>query len=545
MKREQPISIVERFKFRKHASIGAAAAEEDNHFLTGCFVDNGDLGPLLDCSDRRRIILGRTGAGKSALLQRVTAESGAIVISPETLSFNYLTNSTVLQFFLEAGVKLDLFFKLLWRHVFTVELLKKRYDLRTAGSAKSFLDRIKELVVRDHHKERAIHYLLKWGDQFWETSEYRIKEITQKIENELSASIAGKIPIADLHAGAVSKLSEEDKIEVVQRGKNVINAIQMRELSDVLTFLNDDVFSDEMCPYYICIDRLDENWVDETFRYLLIRSLIETVRDFLQVQNVKIVVALRTDLIERVFRFTRDPGFQEEKYRSLYLKLSWTEQQLIDLLDKRVNSLVKATYTKEPVWCRDILPLKTNKTETLSYLINRTLMRPRDLIEFFNNVLEHAAGKPTITQTMILSGEGVYSRDRLRSLQDEWVVDYPSLLESASLLKQRPKTFRLDSIERDEVEEFCLEFASTNIGSNDLISAHARAVAEAVLRWDTFLCTLCHIFYKTGILGLKTEAFEGYQWAHQGTPSIVADTIDMTTSATVHPMFYRVLGIKP
>src|SRR5579872_6440689 len=81
--------------FRKHASIGAAAAEEDSKFLAECFVDNGDLEPLADCSDRRRIILGRTGAGKSALVQRLSESSKAIIINPETLSFNYLTNSTI------------------------------------------------------------------------------------------------------------------------------------------------------------------------------------------------------------------------------------------------------------------------------------------------------------------------------------------------------------------------------------------------------------------------------------------------------------------
>jgi hypothetical protein len=133
----------DRFVFRKHASIGAAAAEEDSQFLSNCFVDTGDLEPLLDCSDRRRIILGRTGAGKSALINRLVEESSAIVINPESLAFNYLTNSTILQFFLQAGVKLDLFFKLLWRHVFTIELLKSRYDLRSTSDTQSFLDRIK------------------------------------------------------------------------------------------------------------------------------------------------------------------------------------------------------------------------------------------------------------------------------------------------------------------------------------------------------------------------------------------------------------------
>jgi len=536
----------DKFTFRKHASIGAAAAEEDTKFLAECFVDNGDLEPLADCSDRRRIILGRTGAGKSALVSRLIEDTNAIVINPETLSFNYLTNSTILQFFLEAGVKLDLFFKLLWRHVFTVELLKDRYALKSRSDTESFVEKMKTWFVKDRHKERALNYLLQWGDQFWENTEYRIKEITHRIEEDLRASIAGKISIAELRAGAASKLNQEEKLEVIQRGKSVINAIQMRELTDVLQFLNEDVFSDEKQHCYICIDRLDENWVDESFRYMLIRSLIETIRDFLQVKNVKIIAALRTDLIERVFRFTRDPGFQEEKYRSLYLPLRWTKAQLLTVLDKRVSYLVRQTYTKRTVGYADLLPAKVDKTDSADdYLVERTLLRPRDLIEFFNNIIELAASKPSITRDMILQGEGVYSKNRMRSLQDEWVNEYPALIECSALLKQQTKTFRLDAIAREEVEEFCLNYAITRYDNKDLLSVQARAVVDGMIPWSGFLCLLAHVLYLAGMIGLKTEPFESYQWAHEGTSTIVADTINLNTSVSIHPMFHRVLGIKP
>jgi hypothetical protein len=542
------MSASEIFTFRKHASIGAAAAEEDAKFLSECFIDTGDLNPLVDCSDRRCIILGRTGAGKSALLKKLIEVTDAIVISPETLSFNYLTNSTILQFFLEAGVKLDLFFKLLWRHVFTVELLRNRYNLRTKSDTSSFLERIRSTFIRDSHKERAIKYLLQWGDQFWEDTEYRIKEITHRIEENLKASIKGKIPLVDLGAHAAKKLNDEEKVEVVQRGKSVINAIQMRELTDVLIFLNEDVFVDPKQHFYICIDHLDENWIDDSFRYLLIRSLIETMRDFLQVQNIKIVAALRTDLIERVFRYTRDPGFQEEKYRSLYLPLQWTSDQLLDLLDKRVNCLVRQSYTKKPVGYLDILPHKIEKnTDAPSYLVERTLMRPRDLIEFFNCVVEHAAGKPKLTREMVFLGEGIYSKNRMRSLQDEWISDYPALVDCTSLLKKRSTVFHIVTIQREQVEELCINNCIEDPGRNrsDLISKKARDVVAGLIPWSSFLCSLMHIFYITGIVGLKTESYEAFQWAYEGPSTIVADTIGMETSVSIHPMFYRVLGIKP
>jgi hypothetical protein len=536
----------DKFTFRKHASIGAAAAEEDGKFLAECFVDNGDFEPLIDCADRRRIVLGRTGAGKSAMLSRLIRTTKSVVINPETLSFNYLTNSTVLQFFLEAGVKLDLFFKLLWRHVLTVELIKARYSLKTRSETESLLEKMKGWFLKDQHKEQALNYLLKWEHEFWEDTEYRIKEITNRVEKDLEASIAGKIPAAELKAGRASKLSQEEKLEVVQRGKSVINSIQMRELTDVLHFLDEDVFNDEKQPYYVCIDKLDENWVDETFRYLLIRSLIETIRDFLQVTNVKIVAALRTDLIERVFRFTRDPGFQEEKYRSLYLPIRWTKPQLLDLMDKRVHFLVRQTYTKQPVGYSDLLPETVGKAGSAAdYLVDRTLMRPRDLIEFFNNIIELAASKPNVTREMILEGEGVYSKNRMRSLQDEWINDYPSLIDCSTLLKQKTRTFRLDSFERTQVEEFCLNFAISHYNRTDLLAVQAKAVADGLTPWSVFLCLCAHIFYLAGIVGLKVESFESYQWAHEGTSTVGSDTIDLNTSVNIHPMFHRVLGIKP
>ena len=198
-----------------------------------------------------------------------------------------------------------------------MELLRSRYDLKSRVETESFLDRIRSVLtpIRIRSARSTIFY--NEGIISGKTPNIELRRSRIKVEEELKASIKGRLQIAELGAGAATKLSDEEKIEVVQRGKLVINAIQMRELTDVLRFLNEDVFPDEHDQFYICIDRLDENWIDEGFRYLLIRSLIETIRDFLQVRNIKIVAALRTDLIERVFRFTRDPGFQEGEVSEL------------------------------------------------------------------------------------------------------------------------------------------------------------------------------------------------------------------------------------
>ena len=51
-----------------------------------------------------------------------------IRIYPENLALTYVSNSTIVKYFEDIGVNLDPFYNLLWRHVLTVELLKKYVD---------------------------------------------------------------------------------------------------------------------------------------------------------------------------------------------------------------------------------------------------------------------------------------------------------------------------------------------------------------------------------------------------------------------------------
>ena len=122
----------EEYKFRHTDQIGTAGAEDDREYLLDCFVDTGTLDMLKDISDHRQILLGRTGAGKTALLIKLEEDLSdqVIRITPENLALTYVTHSTILNYLSEIGVNLDPFFKLLWRHVLTIELLTKLFDCR-------------------------------------------------------------------------------------------------------------------------------------------------------------------------------------------------------------------------------------------------------------------------------------------------------------------------------------------------------------------------------------------------------------------------------
>lgn len=85
--------------------------------------------------------------------------------------------------------------------------------------------------------------------------------------------------------------------------------------------------------------------MDDVRRYRLIRALIETMRDLNQrVSQVKVIIALRTDLFQRVLQATTDAGFQDEKYQGLTLPVTWDRPALVQLLDKRIDQLFRHRY---------------------------------------------------------------------------------------------------------------------------------------------------------------------------------------------------------
>lgn len=531
----------DRYRFRKNDTIGATDAEEDWNFLETCYIDTGDLAILRNCCDPRRIVLGRTGAGKTALINQLLKHERVICMRPESLSLPYISNSNILSFISALDVKLDLFFRMLWRHVFAVELLRSHFKIQNEFEKNKFMLGISSLFRSRAHQE-AIKYLEQYGEKFWLETEYRIEELTSKLEESLQASVKPKLPQADFSVEAASKLTQEERKEIAQRAQSVIDKVQVKALADIMEML-DSVLTDPQKPYYIVLDRLDEDWVEERSRYQLLRALIETVRDFRRVHNVKIIVALRYDLLERIYDNTRVAGFQQEKYESLYLPLTWSRHQLVEVLDARIDHLIRETYTKRNVTHEDVLPVRTSTHPTTEYMLDRTMLRPRDFIQFFNYCIRQAIDKPQITSQMILSAEGEYSRARLDALCDEWFADYPSLREFTALLKKRRSSFTLDSISDDECLEVCYERAVCESSYDDELTRIAIRRFEGTISPSEFRQKLASVFYRTGIVGVKLSNHDAVMWSTDGRRNVSEAELQPDTRLWIHPFAHRALGI--
>jgi hypothetical protein len=536
------------FVFKNHDDIGAAAAEDDISFLSSCFIDTGDLEILQDCNNPKRIIVGRTGAGKSALLNNLTSNSkNSINLSPHDLSLNYISNNEVIAFFDEAGVNLSVFYGLLWKHILVVELLKKKFEIKNADSQKVYERHIKGIFYKkDKIKEMAVDYLENWGNKFWETTDQRMVELTQKVENKLSSAIKGKFPNVSFGVDAAKNLTKEEKYEVKQLGQKAVSEVQVRELENIISILSSDIFNDPQQQYIITIDMLDEEWVDNKIRYSLIKSLIDTIRRFRKVENVKIVIALRQDLLNKVIYSGRELGFQEEKYESLYMLLKWNKKQLLELIEKRINFLVKRRYTNATISLQDLFPVKIDGRPFIDYITERTFLRPRDIILFINECINSSSEQSTITAHNVKLAEESYSYKRLQSLATEWYMVYPNFMDVVQIFYGMEEHFEVGKVtENLFLEQYDNLFSC--IDKSDVKDPLLILMDKMFTSGGNFSSSRGSIlksFYQTGLIGLKLGPTSSVSWSHESKIQISIGQIKPSSKIYIHPMFYRALGIR-
>ena len=543
-----------QFKFKRDDKIGASSAEDDKKYLEHCFVDCGDVGELTNSENIKQIIVGRTGSGKSAILWKIKEKhpQNSISLSPDNLALTYVANSDIIIYYSQLGINLTPFFKLLWRHILTVEVLKKYVENHPNVKKDSFIDTIVECLKgkkSERKKEKeTLEYLKRWGEKFWLETEYRVKEITLKLEesfkDELKASGNYGVAKGGFSFEEFSKLAEEKKIDVKNKAQKIVSSAQVQDLARVIELLN-EVLDNRQQVYYVLIDGLDESWIEDELRYKLIMALIVTIKDLNQVRNQKTIIAMRRDLIDRVFRVCRTTGFQEEKYRDYYATLRWNKDFLAELLDKRINHLIRDRYQKNRELTHlDLLPTKINRCASTDYILSR-VSRPRDVIAFFNTCIAESVGDSKFTSKTLKLAEGEYSRGRLRALADEWQADYPRLLDVVGLLNKRKSRFKVGSITNDEISDFCLRLSiswNNEVKGGDLESL-VSSFADGQIELDDFKREFVCIFYMVGIIGLKLESFESYSWSDESGRGVSISEIVDDTGIEIHPIYRRTLGV--
>ncbi|MHB8435830.1 MAG: P-loop ATPase, Sll1717 family, partial [Acidimicrobiales bacterium] len=100
----------------------------------------------------------------------------------------------------------------------------------------------------------------------------------------------------------------------------------------------------------------------------------------------------------------------------------------LQLADERARVAAERIRLTNVQRIRDLLPTPSKQHgNPFEFLLDRTLMRPRDVIAFLNECLTHAVGKNRITWADLQRSELEYSKKRLLALRDEWKPTFPDI----------------------------------------------------------------------------------------------------------------------
>ena len=225
-----------KIKLRQNENIGDTTAEHDIRYLRECFVSLPIIEDLLDHETHRCLLLGRTGAGKSAILWHIenSAQNTSRII-PKDASFQYIANSTIIKTLRDLGVDLHVFYEYLWKHILCVHIIRECLGVTNDENAISLLCKLEAFVTRDRRKLIVLQYLTKHKDHFWESADVISREVTTGIAKNLSSSVG--ISVEALH-GKIEDASgwkEEEKKSFKDRAQNIVNALQMRELNETIS----------------------------------------------------------------------------------------------------------------------------------------------------------------------------------------------------------------------------------------------------------------------------------------------------------------------
>lgn len=514
------------FVFRNNDEIGKLEAETDS-YLDNCFYETNVFRGLVnfDSSEEnpdftRRIIVGRTGSGKSALLRKITNDDHIKVhdkIEAENTIFEHINNNVFISSLLSSGIDLRGFYKALWIHVLLVKVISSIHNSTYESFYEKMMGFISGGKKKPYNPEMAAEYLEQYKDVFF--NDKAIVEISDKLQMGVSARLGS----AASRIGG--KIDKEEYQKIQTETASYVSVELLRKQKEIIKILKQEFTNSKQVRIVISIDDLDKSWLSSSsIRYDFINALLDAFKELLDIKSVKILISIRTDILMGIYQKSMRQG---EKDRSLIYPISWNKTEIREVIDARINYLVRHKYrgTKN-VSMKDVFNFNVDGIPADDYILNKTMLRPRDAINFVNYCLSECDGKVNINEDIVISAEEKYYFSRKSALVTEWISIYKYIefyLDAASFLDGfKFNRSGISQGTKDKISNYLLE----TVDKEDEL--HAKVVES----FDEIM----KIWFVVGVIGIqKTESLIIYSSFDK--PSL--DITDMDRNFYVHPLFQR------
>ena len=478
-------------------SFGAPAAERDiTQGLVDYFVESDAYGRLF--ARQKTIVIGNRGTGKSALFKVLAERSrkaGSIVLelSPEHYSYEMLCNALRKEG--EGAWSKHAAFASAWKYLLYVLVMKEAtggsVKLRTGAAGKIYT------YLRDHHAESA------------------------------------DTPIGIL----ISYLKRMEGLKIGEYGV----ALKTRELTKLYKLEEIEPLLPPLAELtarrrvLVLVDELDNGWDNSEDARAFVSGLFQAcvsinARD----TNLTVFISLRQELYDSIPALYDDA----QKYRDIIETIRWDETSLLAVVANRIRySIPELSDASDADAWNSVFAetLQYRKNRSFNYMIDRTLYRPREIIQFCTDALEEARSQRTapIDYSVISHAELIYSDARQKDISGEYRFQYAGLQSVFELFRGRTYT-----MERDELYELCL---TVSIGDKK-VSNEASWVADQDPEY------LIEVLWRVGFLrayavgGLKALRRSGSSYV--GPHQVSTLNLQSISRFQVHPMFRASLGMK-
>lgn len=384
---------------------GNDSAEKDPNLLD-YFVTQNSYHRLMSTS--KSFVVGRKGSGKSALRKKLYDDFSkkddnvyVIQILP-----NYNTIRSILNEKDFEDYNNEIFFQYAWlRHIYlqALNLIGSSLNNKMLSGSFAFARHISEknLCSNNDILETFRNYLTKVKIQAG-----KLGDLGVNIEKEL-------IDIADITS------YEFHLSEILKTGKKII-------------YMFDD---------------LDLGWNNSELTNNILLGLLATLNHTKGVnENFHTFIFIRSDMYRILLSLTQ----HSDKYRDLE-EIKWDTLSLKDMLELRIAYNLRYEINGSTSYFDYVFPQTISTSQTLNWLVERTLGRPRELLQLVRLYTENWS-PGCDTSEILKEAESKYSDWKLSDLCSEFMSQYPNLKTVLDFWKT--KFFRHKyHLKRAEIEE--------------------------------------------------------------------------------------------
>lgn len=475
--------------------LGAPAAERDiKKGLAAYFIESEAFNRVLH--GEKLVVVGNRGVGKSAIFQVLAQRERAvgtyvIELAPEDYSYELLNRSMTPESH-GSWAKLGAY-AVAWKYLIYALVMK---ELTSKGARKKEAATIYR-YVRDHHVAGATGKLSALVSYVKRLEEVKIGSFN-----------------ASLRTRELEKLYKLDEI-----------APLLPALCQVL----------ENQKVVVLVDELDRGWDESEDAKAFVAGLFQACISINSLSdNLRVYMSLRQELYDCIPALYEDA----QKFRDVIEIISWTQPRLLELIAARIRySLGKAEKeTDRRCWSK-VFGTRSPEpgVNSFDYIVNRTLHRPREIIQFTTEAIEVAFDRRDripVPPSTIASVELTYSEERATDLAAEYRFQYPGLLKLFEAFRGGPCYF-----DHDEFALLCLEIATETAFASDEIDWARDQDPDLVME----------VLWQVGFLQAETVKGNSHP---PGTTSFLGHhqvshlNLRAVRRFRVHPMFWAYLGLQ-